>query len=105
MRNFSCRFLIVPILLIQVTTTHALEITQMPGFPKKTGDGEQIFYDLDNDGVNEVIVTGIRKVFAWHIDGTPYLNNPGEHSSQSAVTFRYTPLLLLAMLQVMGSQR
>lgn len=58
----------------------AYAINPVPGFPKPIGEppggGGQIFYDLDQDGINEVIVTGNGKVFAWNINGTPYLNNP-----------------------------
>jgi internalin A len=56
------------------------DIRLMYGFPKQIGEipggGEQIFHDLDGDGINEVIATGNGKVYAWHLDGTPYSNNP-----------------------------
>lgn len=39
------------------------------------GGVSQMLCDLNKDGIDEVLVNGNRKVYAWNEDGTPYLNN------------------------------
>ena len=73
---YTCITALVLMLVISAAMIHALDIRPMPGFPKQTGGGEQLFYDLDDDRINEVIVTGNGKLFVWHVDGTPYLDSP-----------------------------